>query len=393
MSLLDDRRGGVTVIAAISLTALIAASALAVDLGSLYAERATLQQVGDSAAYAGAMAYAETSSSAAMMATIQDIVQANGWSTTVVQTAGTGYLAQSPQGSGAAVQVTLSTVMPTHLINAVSKITGLSVRTYSLANLTGTGAPACVLSLSTVQVNSAIDLNGCSMLADSTGSSAINVNGGGAITANIVATPGGITDNGTINATQKTGAAAVSDPFSSYQSQASQGFTNCQNVSNYSQTLQPGCYSNVNVNSGQTLTLASGTFFFTGLNVNSGGSLVATSTGGSTIVAENQFSPSGSISVSAPTTGSWDGMAIYAMGGINMNANVPFAIDGAIYSPTAAIIEDSGAWNENDCTELVGQSITFNSSAKFTLPQSNCSALNYPTASTSGGATNVALQQ
>ena len=363
-------------------------------MGSFYAERATLQQVGDSAALAGAMAYAATSSTAAMMATIQDVVQANGWPTTIIQTAGSGYLSQSPQGSSsAAVEVTLTNVMTTNLINAVSKIIGLTVTTYSLVNLTGTGVPVCVLSLSNVQVNSSIDLNHCSLSANSSQSSAVNVNGSGAVTANVVSTPGGITDNGSINATQKTGASAVPDPFASYQNEASKAPANCQSVSNFSQPLQPGCYSNVNVNSGQALTLASGAFFFNSLNVNSGGSLVATSAGGSTIVTEGNFSPSGSITINAPTSGSWDGMAIYAAAGININSNVPFAINGAIYSPTSAINLDSGSWNENDCTELVGQSVTFNSNAKFTLPQANCSTYGFPTASMSGGAINIALQQ
>ncbi len=53
-SLRRDRRGAVTIIAAGSLMALLAATALAVDMGSIYLNARRLQGVADAAALASA---------------------------------------------------------------------------------------------------------------------------------------------------------------------------------------------------------------------------------------------------------------------------------------------------------------------------------------------------
>lgn len=387
-----DRRGAVAVVGAIAMTAILGVAGLAVDVGLAYAQRARLQKTADSAAMAGAIAWVKTNSATAVLATVKAVVVANGWPVSVVKATGTGYMAQSPKNStNPAVQVSLAAPSPVMLASVASSLRSLNTSAYSAAEIGDVSVLACILSLSTLMVNSGVrvDVNGCAIVANSTASNAITVNSGGGVIAGVVQTPGGVVVNNgaSVTATIDPHGVAAADPYASYQSQATSGFVNCQNYASQT-TLSPGCYSNVNVNS--SLTLSPGAYYFTGLNVNSGASL--TGTGGVTIVTQSSFSPSGNVTITAPQSGVWAGMAIYAKGGMNINSGVRYSVNGAIYSPTSAVIPNSGTWDSGACTYLVAYSITFNSGSRFDLPQNNCAAFNYPEASVPG-ASKIALVQ
>ena len=90
MPLLPDRRGAIAVFTAIVLSILLGMAGLAIDAGHIYMQRATLQQVSDAAAIAGAFAYKNSASATAVTATVQDVVQANGWASTTIQSPATG---------------------------------------------------------------------------------------------------------------------------------------------------------------------------------------------------------------------------------------------------------------------------------------------------------------
>jgi Flp pilus assembly protein TadG len=390
-----DRRGTVAIVAAAGMAAILGVTGFAIDLGIAYTQKAMLQKVADSAALAGAITWSKSSSSTAVTAAIKDIVAANGLPTSVIVTSGTGYLASSPKDTGTkAVQVSLSESSPLSLTQAITSLTSVTTTAYALAEIgSTTGTAACLLALQTLMVNSTINATGCAVQANGTASNAITVNSGGSITAANINTPGGIVKNGTITGTITTGAPTVADPYSGAQSAASQGFTNCQNYNNQTTLSTPGCYSNVNLN-GTSLTLTGsgtngGTYYFTNINVNSGGSITGTNV---TMVTENNFSPNGNITLTAPTGGPFNGIAMYAMGGINFNSGVVFKINGAVYAPTSTLIPDSGAFNSSACTYLVAQYITFNSGSNVTLPQVNCSSYGFNHPSLKGPAT-IALVQ
>jgi Flp pilus assembly protein TadG len=419
-----DRRGSAAVLAGIVLVSLIGMAGLTVDLGGAYVQKARLQKVADSAAMAGALSWIKSGHSAsAAQATIQSVVTANGLAAGTIQNPTGAYLSQSPKNaSHPAIQVQLSAALSLTLLKVITSSTTLTTSAYAAAEIGGSGAgglPACVLSLSNIIINSNSSINGthCSIAANGTGNQAILLNSNSALlSGDSVNTPGGVwlNSNTTLNAPyidaglgvtnqgghdqvtgtiNTQGVSAVSDPFSSYQSVASSGFTGCQNYSGQN-PLSPGCWQNVNVNSNSSLTLKAGTFYFQGsLNLNSNSSL--TGTGGVTIVVQNQFSPSSNngITITAPSSSSaatpMPGIAIYAMGGININSNITFSINGAIYSPTAAVIMDSNTGNAGNCTYVVGQSITANSNVSLAV--SNCPSGDPIPSAGGGGANSVAL--
>ena len=390
--LLRDRRASVAILGAIAMTALMGVAALAIDIGAAYTQKAQLQKVSDSAALAGAISWAKAGSSAATIATIRAVVLANGLPASIIQQPAQFYLASSPKNAAnAAIQVKLSAPAALTLGQAISTSTTLSANAWSIAELGGTQQlPACLLALTTLMVNASVTVNGCAVAANSTGANAITVNSGASISAASINTPGGIVNNGQITGTRKTGATAAVNPYAGYGTQAASGFTGCKSYSNQL-LLTPGCWSNVNINGGMNVVLSPGAYFFTGINVNSGGSL--TGTGGVTIVTQSSFSPNGPVTLTAPSTGSFAGMAIYAMGGLNINSGVTYLVNGAIYAPTTAVNLNNATWNQAACTYLVALSITFNSGSTFTLPQTGCATWGYPTPSLAGASGKIALAQ
>jgi Flp pilus assembly protein TadG len=390
------RRGAAGMFGAIAVLSLVGVAGLAIDIGAAYVQQARLQAAADSAALGGALSWIKSGGSGReLTATISSVVTANGWPGSVIRNPGQAYLASSPKNPrNPAVQVTLTAPSSLTLLRVlVPSMTSITTGATAVAEIGRVGQPACVLSLTQIIVDNGADVSakGCSVAANSSANNAILLNTGGKLTADSINTPGQVLQsNGShLSGTVHQGAPAIADPYSSYQEQANGQFSNCQSYNNQA-TISAGCWSNVNVNSGSSLTLQPGTYFFTNLNVNSGASL--TGTGGVTIVAQNNFSPNGDITITAPTTGGWAGMAIYAMGGMNVNSGVRYNVSGTVYAPTSALIPDSGSWNQNACTYFIVQSITFNSGAKLIIPQNNCGTYGFPVPVITGSTT-VALVQ
>jgi hypothetical protein len=371
-----DRRASISIITAAVMPAIVGAGAIVIDFARASTQLQSLQTLADAAALAGALAYKNTSSTAAVQQTVQDVVVANGWSSSIIQSPGSEFLSQDPYStSDMAVQVALTATSPLWFGQYILPASSLSMSVSALARISASQS-ACVLSLTTLMVNGTINVGTCAIVADSTGSPAATVNSGGSVTAGELGVGGTITNNGTINATQKTGV-NIADPFASLQSQAAAGFNgSCPSVNTVT-TLTPGCYSNVNVNSNSTLTLSAGVYYFNGLNVNSGATLDGSS--GTALIIKNNFSPSGTIKVTAPTSGTWAGMALYLGGGMNINSGVQYYINGAVYSPATALNLNTASWNQNTCVYIVAYSITLNGGSTFTLPQSGCSSVYFPT--------------
>jgi hypothetical protein len=391
-TLLADRRASIAMLGALAMTAMMGVAALAIDIGVAYTQKAKLQKISDSAALAGAISWVKLGSNAAAIATISAVVTANGLPAGAIQQPALFYLAASPGNpANAAIQVKLAATTALTLGRLISSSTALSANAWSIAEIGGPQQlPACLVALTTLMVNSTVTVNGCAVAANSSSSNAITVNSGGSITASRINTPGGVINNGHITGIIKTGGVAAANPYSAYAAQAAAGFKLCKSYSNQ-MTLTPGCWSNVNINGGMAVTLSPGAYFFTGLNVNSGGSL--TGTGGVTIITQSSFSPNGPVTLTAPTTGSWAGMAIYATGGLNVNSGVLYTVNGGIYSPTTAVNLNSSTWNQAACTYLVASSITFNSGSTFTLPQTSCATWNFPTPTIAGASGKIVLVQ
>jgi hypothetical protein len=137
------RRGGVSTIVALTLPLLIAIVGLAAEYGHGLLVKVENQRAADLAAYAGALAYNASGSTAAMTTAATASAALNGLAASTVSAS----LVTSPSGDGGqAVMVTIATQVPLMLSPILGSGAVLPVSSTAYAELKG-GTPACILAL------------------------------------------------------------------------------------------------------------------------------------------------------------------------------------------------------------------------------------------------------
>lgn len=165
---LRDRRGAVSVVAALALPVLIGFSALVGEYGHGLLVKSENQRVADLAAYAGALAYNATGSTASMTSAADAVAGLNG----VPAASVSANLVASPTGSGAqAVQVRVQTTIPLYLSQVLSSRTSLTVGATSYAELSAQ-AGGCIIALSSsgsgvsLSGGTSVTTTGCSVTSN-----------------------------------------------------------------------------------------------------------------------------------------------------------------------------------------------------------------------------------
>ncbi len=377
----SDRQGSVAVIAAVGMAAMIAMSAFALDLGTAYAKRSRLQSVADSAALAGAISWVKTLSAASVQATVQDLIIANGLTTSMIHSI------TLPTKSDPNVTLSLTSTSPLTLGQVFGRGNSVTVTGYSIASVKTATVPVCVLALTTLAVTGTLNANGCGVVSNALLTVAL---GGSLIGSSIDTTLVVLNVLGSVSPAVLTGTPAVVDPYSGTLAQALAGLVSGCMLYLGQSSLTPGCWLGVTVTS--SLSLVAGTYYFPTLVTTSGSTI--TGTGGVTIVtaAQATLALNGTIAITAPTSGAWAGIAIDALSGVTANPGVTFNVNGAIYSPLGSITLANTTWTQTACTTLVALAIVSLTGSAVTLPQTNCSSYGYPKIFDTGGST-VALTQ
>jgi uncharacterized membrane protein len=147
---LHDDRAAVSVLAALSLTAVIGASTLAVEFGHALLQRSDNQRVADLAAYGGALVYnsvynstgsttratADGKNAASNIAALNGLTSGNATVTTAI--------VPSPTGNGnQAMQVSVTTNLPMYLARVLTSSATLPVAATASAEIKP-GAPSAV---------------------------------------------------------------------------------------------------------------------------------------------------------------------------------------------------------------------------------------------------------
>ncbi len=205
-----DRHGGVAVLGTVTIVSILGMAGFTLDLGAAYVQRARLQKVADTAAMAGALSWIKSAhSSTAAIATINSVVTANGLAASVIQNPTAAVLTSSPKNSGnPAIQVNLSAPSSLTLLLVIVSATSVTTGASAVAEIAGSGGaqlPACVVSLTTIIINSNSGITGshCSIAANSTSSQAILLNSNSSLlSGDSINTPGGVkvNSNTSINA-------------------------------------------------------------------------------------------------------------------------------------------------------------------------------------------------
>jgi hypothetical protein len=393
---LRDRSGASAIVVSLSLTAVLGAAGLAVDLGTAYAQRRQAQNAADSAAFSGAAAafagatdVAGQAGAVAARYGFRDGV--NGVTVTVRSPPAEGGYAGDPL----AVEVIIRRPGPRFFSSLI--VSSAQIVRARAVGRAGTHGDACVLALSQEASASAaetgkadIRLNGCSLFANSSSPTALQLNGGASLTATTVGVVGGysVSSNATLTTTSgvRTNQKPLADPYNdvpvprpdkcTYNGASLSGV---QRIANAGPTV---FCNGLSINAGANITLDPGVYIIDrgDLTVNGGATLtgtavtiVLTSSTGSNY-ATVHINGNSTIDLSAPASGATAGLVFFqdrrAPGGVGnvFNGGSTQRINGAIYFPNQLVTFTGGSTTQTSgCTQLLASEIAFkgNSSLRF----------------------------
>jgi hypothetical protein len=416
--LLRCRRGSVAFATVIALVPLIGVVALGAEAGSWYATKQHAQGAADAAAISGAMALAcsrsgSTASNSCdtnVVSRGEDFAAQNGFCNagdssypgsncgSVPLPKNTTRTVDIKQGtftantftisaSGTFVRAIVTQHQPAYLA-AVLGLTGVTIPATAIAEVQDTPQQLCALGLGpssnalTIGGTSTITGSGCGMMSDNTVkyNSTPSFSGSGwavdAVTG-CVASAGHCAlsvpyNYGILPAHTPL---AVLDTASFNSTTGSAKFCNTKTITNGNTctvtTPASTAYGDVTVNSGGTLNLAAGTYFFYNASVKLDGTVNGT---GVTLVllGSSSLTIDGIVNLSAASTNSTssnlNGVLIddQATGAVTVNGGGNVRLGGAMYFPKADITWSGNVKNTNTaCSEVVAKSITINGNAYF----------------------------
>jgi len=391
-----DQSGSYTIVIALVMPVLVGTAGLGTEVGWWLYLHKNMQSAADSgavsAATAGTNFFVEANGITAAYG------YANGTknvTVTVNQPPTTGNYTSTPQ----AVEVIVSQPQ-SRLLSALfgNGSVMISARAVAVGN-SGTG---CVLALDTsyspaakASGNTNINLIGCNLYDNSSGGPALDVSGTTTITANMVGVVGSISGASNITATNgvRTGIRPVSDPYASFTPPACSTYVSSPvriNSNGKANSLSPGtCYSGgVTVQAGYTLNLDPGVYYFDGSkgDLSVEGNAAITGTGvtlvftGSTSSgwATASIGSNSTINLTAPTSGSTQGIVMYAdrnmptrQNTFTLTGGATQYFGGAIYLPTSQLNFSGGAGSSHSCTQIIADTVTLSGSSNL---QVNCSS-------------------
>lgn len=136
-----------------------------------------------------------------------------------------------------------------------------------------------------------------------------------------------------------------------------------------------GVYSDLTVNSGGTLNLAAGTYFFYNATLNWGGTVTGTNVT-LVLLGDSSISITGIVTLSAPATNSYssllNGVLIddqapnKSKNAVTINGSSTVSLFGALYFPNVDVTWNGTSANVNTgCTEVIANTLTLSGTANF----------------------------
>jgi Flp pilus assembly protein TadG len=375
---LRDQSGNYIVIAAVSMPMLIGGAGLGTEGGFWLYEHHLTQSAADSAAISAATSYG-VNGGTNLNNQAYGVTPAYGLTNGVKNVVVT---VNQPPTSGihkntpGAVEVII-TQKQARLLSSLwnSKPVTITARSVAVAN----GGVGCLLVLdptangaATVQGTASIALNGCSMYDNSNSTTAVSAGGSSAISARSVNTVGDVSGASQITTTNGivTHTVPTTDPYAGVNIPSYSGCDQNNLSVKTTVTLSPGTYyidrGSLQVNGGATLQGSGVTLVFTSSNGHNYAG--ATINGGATV------------NLTAPTSGTFSGIAIYGDRGMPTGTKYSFnggsgqGFGGAVYLPKGAIDYSGGGNVNTTCTQVIGDTVNFSGNSTLAV---NCS--NYGT--------------
>lgn len=414
-----DRTGVSMVTLALLLPVLIGILGLAIDVGMWQVDQRRLQGAADRTAYAAAVASADGSTSdeatdegLAILSQLGHQNSVSGLVAEIHNPATSGNYSTDSQSW----EVQLSHSHRLYFASLfLSENPTISARAVAVGG-SSDPAPFCILTLdqtgagaTTFTNNAGLVNDDCNVYTNSSNAAALLCDNNCDIAANTY-TVGGtrVVNNGELSgAVNLTGVSPAADPYADLPVPNSSTLT-CTRTSlltvSSNQTISPGVYcGGIKVNSNKTLTMQPGTYYFRSKFDLSGNSTL-NATGGVTIILlddlclgnggcrkEAGVGNNVRINLTAPTSGTYAGIALYAQGTANtyqeFSNNVTLNIQGAIYAPGDRFYFHNNAdFNPALCAQIVAYRVFFENNASIGTNCENAGVLEIQNGATSQSA-------
>lgn len=367
-------RGQILVLTAVSMVALLGITALTLDASFMFAKRNRLHAAADAAAKSAAYEVLRnpTVSLASLESFADQQVAAHGFSPTRMGGTTSVVINHGPtSGPFAGLTTYVEAIVTESTSTFFGKILGWTSMTPGASAVAGAGNPVnCVIIEDDLAIgNTQLTMNGCGInvggdLAGTNPQAAIN----GTPTPTV-----GVTGScgGTCGAmgSLTTGAPVPLDPLAGRITfPANPGGCTAGTAA----TLNPGCYTSI---ADTVTTLTAGEYYITGpVNLGSltgNGVTLFLAAGGSLAADNNRL-----LSLTAPTTGSYIGIAIFQeptnTSNFNTGQNFTLDVSGVIYMPGADVdFPNSLSFVTRNCTLFIAKSLSIRNGSG-TLSGSGC---------------------
>jgi hypothetical protein len=288
----------------------------------------------------------------------------------------------APGAAIPALTITVQRTLNTGLIRMVGGAATSVITAKATAGLVGTVSPSCMYVLDPsaadafqVTNGATVTMNGCSIIVDSTNSTAMLVNGGSHVTASAIDVVGGasVTNGGVTTPVPTTGISPVTDPFLTVPAPAvgACNYTN-ESVGTGTWTLSAGVYcGGITLHNGAIVTFNPGTYIINGGGVSfatgsvTGSGVMFYLTGTNATYASASVSNGETVTLSAQTSGPYLGLLFYQDRSITSSVNAVFnggasmQLTGSLYFPTTSLSYSNGSSAVTYSTGLVAKQISF----------------------------------
>ncbi|MCA8902130.1 MAG: hypothetical protein KDA53_12860 [Hyphomonas sp.] len=378
---LRDRRGNVTIIAAVTMFPIMAVSGLAVDFRTTQNRIDAVQAALDASVLAAARALQQGEPIADVKQDVADVM------TKITSVTGTGLTCR---GDEAYIPADKSSVYAEYFCTqetSLSAMFGMEELDFSVEAraVYGTIADACILALGPiapegvrVSGSAVVNTDGCSVVSNVAGPYSVTVGGSGYLEASCVHAAGSIGDLAAINTTRCPAPVPndgkIRDPYEDIDVTANVSAMPCQKaekISKFVYRLPAGRYCGSDIKMNDTILLDDGgTYYFDGVDLDMHSSWASLTGEHVTLVFMNggEFSNAngGTVNISAPISGDWAGILMYGdrdtappYASMKITGNIASTLTGALYFPKTDI-EFRGTSDVADaCTQIVARSIDF----------------------------------
>lgn len=375
-----DKSGNVLTLMGLSMIPMIGTLGLAVDVAQWISWKRDLRSAADSAAMAGGIELKDGGDAEEVDAVVRDVLGRNVQHSYTIETVETPPSTGPFAGDASMVRVVLSTSSKLPF-SSMFLSTAPTIRVESIAQASSEVAN-CMIALATsgnslsVTGSSTIDMN-CGLQANAD----FDATTSGSINAGALSAVGNVIEGNNISSDTRInrGVAAETDPYAGLISDPNQVCSNTVSISGKGNTLTPGCYKGITVNSKAGVTLSPGTYYIGegGFKIAGQAQVVGT---GVTLVFTNTGSPfdsskigtfdamgTSNVRITAPDTGDYAGILMHQDSRTLLSNNNRLFVtgdsnsqfEGTIYSPSNQVSFSGNSSMTTDCLQIVAQYITF----------------------------------